>query len=49
LKDGEQVVETQEVIFDYAAAQSAATGTLLFKTDPSAYQLDIHASGYVDP
>jgi uncharacterized protein (TIGR02588 family) len=49
LKDGEQVVETQEIIFDYVAAQSAVTGTLLFKTDPSAYQLGIQVSGYVDP
>ncbi|WP_426123633.1 TIGR02588 family protein [Pararhizobium sp. PWRC1-1] len=49
LKDGERIIETQEITFDYVPAQSTATGTLLFKADPAAYQLDIHASGYVDP
>ncbi|MBP1861965.1 TIGR02588 family protein [Rhizobium herbae] len=49
LKDGDRVIETHEVTFDYVPAQSSTTGALLFKTDPSAHMLDIRASGYVDP
>ena len=49
LMDGDNVIETQEVTFDYVPAQSLATGTLLFRTDPSAHTLDIRASGYTDP
>ncbi|URK88455.1 hypothetical protein LP421_14855 [Rhizobium sp. RCAM05350] len=47
--DGDSVIETQEITFDYVPALSAATGALLFKTDPSTHQLDIRASGYTDP
>jgi uncharacterized protein (TIGR02588 family) len=49
LLEGDTVIETQEITFDYVPAQSAATGTLLFKIDPSAHALDIRASGYTDP
>lgn len=49
LMEGERVVETHEVTFDYVPAQSSATGAFLFKTDPSGYRLDIRASGYIDP
>ena len=47
--DGDRVIETQEITFDYVPAQSSATGTLLFKMDPSAHTLSIGASGYTDP
>lgn len=49
LKDGDRVIETHEVTFDYVPAQSSVTGALLFRIDPSAHVLDIRASGYVDP
>lgn len=47
--NGDTVIETQEITFDYVPAQSSATGTLLFKTDPSANTFTIVASGYTDP
>ncbi|WP_438750076.1 TIGR02588 family protein [Pararhizobium sp. O133] len=49
LSDGDTVIETREVTFDYVPQQSNATGTLLFKEDPSAHRLDLRASGYADP
>ena len=49
LMDGDTVIETQEITFDYVPAQSAATGTLLFRSDPAAHDLHIGASGYTDP
>ncbi|WP_426229001.1 TIGR02588 family protein [Pararhizobium sp. DWP3-4] len=47
--DGNTLIETQEITFDYVPAQSAATGTLLFRTDPAAHEFNIRASGYTDP
>lgn len=49
LKDGDKVIETREITFDYVPAQSSATGTILFKADPASYRLEIGASGYADP
>ncbi|WP_428427639.1 TIGR02588 family protein [Pararhizobium sp.] len=49
LMNGDMVIETQEITFDYVPAQSATTGTLLFRTDPAAHELHIRASGYTDP
>jgi uncharacterized protein (TIGR02588 family) len=49
LMDGDTVIETQEITFDYVPALSTATGVLLFRTDPSTHDIDIRASGYVDP
>ncbi|HTO29772.1 MAG TPA: TIGR02588 family protein [Pararhizobium sp.] len=49
LSDGDRIIETREVIFDYVPEQSSASGTLLFKDDPAAHRFDLRASGYTDP
>ena len=49
LLEGEQVIEENHVIFDYVAAESKATGAILFKNDPSGRTIDIRAAGYTDP
>lgn len=49
LSDGDTIIETREVTFDYVPEQSSASGTLLFEEDPAAHRLDLRASGYADP
>ncbi|MCV9962923.1 TIGR02588 family protein [Pararhizobium sp. BT-229] len=49
LKDGDTVIETREITLDYVPAQSAVSGALLFKADPSLHVLEIRAAGYADP
>ena len=49
LMDGDVAIETREVTFDYVPDKSSATGSLLFKEDPSAHTFDLRASGYTDP
>ncbi len=49
IKDGDRVVETSEVTFDYVPANSSASGALLFRSDPEAGRPEIRPAGYSDP
>jgi uncharacterized protein (TIGR02588 family) len=49
LTEGERVIEENHVIFDYVAAESKATGAILFQADPAGRTLDIRPAGYTDP
>ena len=49
LKDGERVIESREVTFDYVPAQSSASGALLFATDPAGLKLEMRVAGHTDP
>lgn len=49
LMEGERVIEENQVIFDYVAAESKSTGAILFRNDPAGRRLDIRAAGYTDP
>lgn len=49
LTDGARVVEENHVIFDYVAAESKATGAILFDNDPSGRTVAIRPAGYTDP
>ncbi len=49
LLEGDRVIEENQVIFDYVAAESKSTGAILFRHDPSGLRLDIRAAGYTDP
>ena len=49
LLEGEKVIEEHQVIFDYVAAESKATGAILFHADPAGRHIDIRAAGYTDP
>jgi len=42
-------LETSEVTFDYAPAQSQSTGGLLFEGDPAAGTLVIRPTGFTEP
>ncbi len=47
--DGGQIVEDAEVTFDYVAAESKASGAVLFAQDPAAREVRIRPVGYTDP
>ena len=49
LTEGEQVIEENEVVFDYVAAESSSNGAILFRNDPAGRTMDIRAIGYTDP
>lgn len=49
LMDGEKLIEENHVIFDYVAAESNATGAILFENDPAGRRVVIRAAGYTDP
>lgn len=49
LMEGERMIEENHVIFDYVAAESKATGAILFQNDPSGRTVDIRAVGYTAP
>lgn len=49
IRDGETVLETSEVTFDYVPAHSSVSGALLFQSTPEAGQLRIRPTGYSDP
>ncbi len=49
LMEGERVIEENQVIFDYVAAESKSTGAILFRNDPAGRRLDVHPAGYTDP
>ncbi len=49
VRDGEAVLETSEVTFDYVPAKSTASGAMLFQSPPEAGQLQIRPTGYSDP
>jgi uncharacterized protein (TIGR02588 family) len=49
IRDGDSVVEDAEVVFDYVAAESKASGALIFARDPGSQQLQLRAVGYTDP
>lgn len=49
LREGDTIVEEQDVTFDYVPADSEVTGTFLFARDPSQYRLEVKASGFRDP
>ena len=49
LRQGERVVETAEVQFDYVPAESQAEGALFFANDPRANALSIRPTGFTDP
>ncbi|AOF88289.1 TIGR02588 family protein [Sinorhizobium sp. RAC02] len=49
LMDGDRVVEENHVVFDYVAAESKATGAILFRNAPMGRTVDIRAAGYTDP
>ncbi len=49
LMEGEKVIEENHVVFDYVAAESKATGAILFQSDPAGRTLDIRPAGYTDP
>jgi len=42
-------VESSEITLDYIPESSMRQGGLLFVEDPAAYQLELHAKGYVTP
>lgn len=49
LMDGERIIEENQVIFDYVAAESKSAGAILFRNDPAGRRVDIRAVGYTDP
>ena len=49
LMDGDRVIEENHVIFDYVAAESKATGAILFEADPEGRAMRIRPAGYTDP
>ena len=49
LADGRTVIEEAQVTFDYVAAESTASGALLFARDPANHRLDIRPVGYTAP
>jgi uncharacterized protein (TIGR02588 family) len=49
LSQGGQDVETSEVTVDYLPSGSARSGGFFFAHDPSTYQVQVRAVGYLDP
>ncbi|OJF97252.1 TIGR02588 family protein [Pararhizobium antarcticum] len=49
IRDGDSVLETSEVTFDYVPAHSSVSGTLLFRSPPQAGQLQVRPTAYSDP
>lgn len=49
LRDADEVIEENHVIFDYVAAESKSTGAILFAHDPAGQALEIRPAGYTDP
>jgi len=49
IRDGDSILETSEVTFDYVPAHSSASGALLFRSPPEPGQLQIRPTGYSDP
>jgi uncharacterized protein (TIGR02588 family) len=49
LRDAARVVEESEMTLDYVPEASSRTGTLLFRRDPSAFALEVRATGYELP
>jgi len=49
LLDGDTVVETSSVTFDYVPVGSLRHGGLIFREDPRAYELEVQARGYSLP
>jgi uncharacterized protein (TIGR02588 family) len=49
LSEGDRVIEENEIVFDYVAAESKSTGAILFRNDPAGRAVDIRPAGYTDP
>jgi uncharacterized protein (TIGR02588 family) len=49
LRQGDGLVEENQVIFDYVAAESKSTGAIVFQNDPSGREVDLRPAGYTDP
>jgi uncharacterized protein (TIGR02588 family) len=49
IRDGDTVLETSEVTFDYVPAHSSVSGAMLFQSPPDAGRLQIRPTGYSDP
>lgn len=49
LRQGEEVVATSQVTFDYVPGHSEQRGGLYFEQNPSGYELDVRALGYMRP
>ena len=49
LRQGEDVVATSQVTFDYVPGHSEQRGGLYFDQDPSRYELRLRALGYAKP
>jgi uncharacterized protein (TIGR02588 family) len=49
LRQGDDVLETSRIEFDYVPARSERRGGLYFKNDPRHYRLEARALGYSEP
>ncbi|RFZ89488.1 TIGR02588 family protein [Shinella sp. WSJ-2] len=49
LREGNRVIEENDVTFDYVAAESKSAGAILFQNDPAGRTVDIQPAGYTDP
>ncbi|WEZ84318.1 hypothetical protein P6U16_06635 [Rhizobium sp. 32-5/1] len=49
IRNGEAVLETSEVTFDYVPAHSSVSGAMLFQSPRDAGRLQIRPTGYSDP
>ena len=49
LRQGDDLLETSRVEFDYVPARSERRGGLYFKHDPRQYRLEARALGYSEP
>ena len=49
IRQGEAVLETSAVTFDYVAGHSVAGGGLVFTRDPRAHRLELRARGFQEP
>nr|CAD6437878.1 TIGR02588 family protein [Rhizobium sp. Q54] len=49
LKRGDEIVEEAEATIDYIPHTSDRKGTLIFKENPSSFELEVGVTGFADP